>query len=149
MINYPIDNKENYGYQKIENGKYYVSSALNEPVDIYNYDFEWKEVPYLEVLAPDELNFFSQATKNDKGYYVSENGIYKFEKNTNNYKFTIYDLDMNVIDISILDKYFNTIEDERDFVKYEDGHISSVKTVITWNTVDLTKIKGHIVVSEE
>ena len=140
--------EKSYSYLKIENGKYYSSTGYSEKLDIYNYDFGWSEIESVgvDILTTDLLNYyFSSITKNGNGYYTAFDKYFSFEKNDKNYRMTFYNLDMTLYETDIYDEFFYCIVTERPSYEEEPGKVIPYKKYEEkWETVDLTKVNGHI-----
>ena len=132
---------EIYGELKIEDNKFYQSQAHEKDIDIYNYEYEWLEFDVYEwqyVITKETMeNEFSSAVAKDNGHYDT----------------TMDDINLDVVIMKNNNNYIKfefTTSDRANTALYNEyGYaLSSATREVIWDTVDLTKINGHIVVEE-
>ena len=134
------DHENSYAI-KIENGKIYRSDYFGN--DIYNYEFEWKANPLNDCpnLTLDNVTknmIPSNLTKLDNGYYEvtveGQKALLSIEKNKNNY------INYKILNPTNLSEFWHNNYG----LIIEDNELQ-----YTWDTVDLTKVNGHIVENSE
>ena len=128
---------------KIEDNKFYQSKVHEKDIDIYNIEYEWQEFNPYEfgfILTKEmmENSWSAEAVVKDNGHYEltittpsSETINTDLVLMKNNNYFKMESTTSDVTNISLYNEY---------------GYVLSDKDrEITWDTVDLTRINGHIV----